>query len=80
MANVSMPAIPQGSKLVLDTLARNKAMSLVELMSELDLPDNEIEKIVKNLEENNFVRITEREKMDEIITIRQEGLRIAGLF
>ena len=62
---------------VLEALARSKAMSLVELMSVVDFPDNEIEQIVESLRADNLVRVS-GSGLDEIITIREQGLRAAG--
>lgn len=63
--------------IVLDTLARNKAVSLLELMSMLDLPDTEIEQIVNSLQSRNLVKVS-GSGADKIITIREQGLRVAG--
>jgi len=62
---------------VLDKLAGSKAMSLVELTSAIDLPDSEIEEIVKSLKSENLVWVS-GSGLDEIITIREQGLRAAG--
>ncbi len=63
---------------VLKTLAQNKAMSLVEPMSVLEAPDSEIEAIVNDLKQRNLVKISEEGTLDEIVTIREQGLRAAG--
>jgi hypothetical protein len=38
------------TKLILGLLAQRKAMPLVEIMSVVDLPDNEVQAAVKDLE------------------------------
>ncbi len=67
---------------VLKTLARKGAMSLLELMSVVDVPDSEIESIVKELQKDNLVKLskngTDEDAMDEIVTIREQGLRAVG--
>ena len=64
-------------KIVLDVLARNKAMSLVELMSVVNMPDTEVQNIVKELELQNLVRVSKGGVLEEIVAIREEGLRAA---
>jgi hypothetical protein len=53
-------------------------MPLVEIMSVVDLPDNEVQAAVKDLEENKLVRVSPGNKLEQIVTIREEGLRAAG--
>jgi hypothetical protein len=66
------------AKIILDVLVQRKAMSLVELMSVVDVPDAEVQAIVESLERDNLVRVSGRGALDEIITIREHGLRSAG--
>ncbi len=66
------------TKLILGLLAQRKAMPLVEIMSVVDLPDNEVQAAVKDLEENKLVRVSPGNKLEKIVTIREEGLRAAG--
>jgi DNA-binding IclR family transcriptional regulator len=66
------------AKIILDLLARHKAMSLVELMSVVEMPDSEVRHIVENLESKNLVRVSQRGTLDEIVAIREQGLRAAG--
>jgi len=66
------------TKLILGLLAQRKAMPLVEIMSVVDLPDNEVQAAVKDLEENKLVRVSPGNKLEQIVTIREEGLRAAG--
>jgi len=62
-------------KLILDLLAQRKAMPLVEIMSVVDIPDNEVQAAVQDLEKNNFVWVSQGKTLDQIVTIREEGLR-----
>ena len=66
------------TKLILDVLAQRKAMPLVELMTVVDIPDNEVQAVIGDLEKNNLVRVSQGDMNDQIITIREEGLRAAG--
>jgi hypothetical protein len=66
------------AKLILDLLAQRQAMSLVEIMSVVDIPDNEIQAVVGELEKNNLVKVSQGDTLDRIVTIRDEGLRAAG--
>lgn len=66
------------ARIILDVLARNKAMPLVELMSVVDLPDPEVQSIVKVLERENLVSVSQGGTLDEIVAIREQGLRAAG--
>jgi DNA-binding IclR family transcriptional regulator len=70
--------VKDNAKIILDVLAQNKAMSLVDLMSVVDLPDAEVERIVESLERDNFVRVSQGGTLDEIVAIREQGLRAAG--
>jgi hypothetical protein len=67
----------QARNIVLDKLAVSKAMSLLELTSAVDLPDSEIEEVVKSLKSENLVWVS-GSGLDEIITIREQGIRAAG--
>ena len=62
--------------LVLQQLAKSKAASLIELMSLVDVPDDEIEDVVTTLEQKNFVSISgSSDRLNRIVTIRNQGLR-----
>lgn len=64
--------------LVLQQLAKSKAASLIELMSLVDVPDDEIEGVVTNLENQNLVSISgSGDRLNRIVTIRNQGLRAA---
>ena len=62
---------------VLQTLAHSKALSMVELMSLVDVPDGDVENIVKELEQQKLVSVS-GDQLDRIVTIRSEGLKAAG--
>jgi hypothetical protein len=66
------------AKIVLGVLAHNKAMPLLELMSVVELPDDEVQKVVEGLEKEKLVSISQRGTLDEIVTISWQGLRAAG--
>lgn len=62
--------------LVLQQLAKSKAASLIELMSLVDLPDDEIEGVVTTLEQKNLVSISgSSDRLNRIVTIRNQGLK-----
>jgi len=61
----------------LQTLAHSKALSMVELMSLVDVPDGDVENIVKELEQQKLVSVS-GDQLDRIVTIRSEGLKAAG--
>ena len=62
--------------LVLQQLAKSKAASLIELMSLVDVPDDEIENVVTALEQKNLVSISgSSDRLNRIVTIRNQGLR-----
>ena len=66
------------SQIVLDLLAQKKAMPLVEIMSIVDIPDNEVQMIVAKLEKDNLIKVEAKGTLDEIVAIRQQGIRAAG--
>ncbi|HKV92915.1 MAG TPA: hypothetical protein VJW20_10235 [Candidatus Angelobacter sp.] len=66
------------AKIVLDLLAQNKAMPLVQIMSVVDIPDNEVQTIVADLEKDNLIKVEGHGTLDEIVTIREQGIRAAG--
>lgn len=66
------------AKIVLDLLAQNKAMPLVEIMSIVDIPDNEVRTIVADLERENLIKVEDQGTLDEIVAIREQGIRAAG--
>lgn len=62
--------------LVLQQLAKSKAASLIELMSLVDVPDDEIEGVVTTLEQKNLVSISgSSDRLNRIVTIRNQGLK-----
>ena len=62
--------------LVLQQLAKSKAASLIELMSLVDVPDDEIENVVTTLEQKNLVSISgSSDRLNRIVAIRNQGLR-----
>lgn len=77
-SGTAVAKVKDNAKIILDVLAQNKAMSLVDLMSVVDLPDAEVERIVESLERDNFVRVSQGGTLDEIVAIREQGLRAAG--
>ena len=64
--------------IVLQQLAKSKAASLIELMSLVDVPDDEIEDVVTTLERQNLVSISSSsDRLNRIVTIRNQGLKAA---
>jgi DNA-binding IclR family transcriptional regulator len=80
MARITEPTVAQANsshKVILGILAQKKALSLVELMSFVDIPDGEVSAVVHDLEHQNLVKVTGAGTLDEIIAIREQGLRAA---
>lgn len=73
----SQEPTPEMLKTVLDILAQKKALSLVELMSYVDIPDDDVVKVVGTLERKSLVKVTRPGKLDDdaIVAIREPGLR-----
>jgi DNA-binding IclR family transcriptional regulator len=62
---------------ILNTVAKNRAVALVELTTLVDLPDAEIEGIVKTLAEADLVKVS-GSGLDRVVRIQEQGLRAAG--
>ncbi len=78
MAETGVKMVRDKAKIVLDLLAQNKAMPLVEIMSIVDIPDNEVKTIVAELEKENLIKVEDQGTLDEIVAIREQGIRAAG--
>ena len=73
-----MAVDPAKAKRVLSALAQNKAMPLLALTTLADVPESELRRIVDNLESNNLVKIEQKGTVDEIVIIREQGIRAAS--
>lgn len=68
---------PDKVRTVLNAVAKNRTISLIELTTLINLPDSEIEGIVEELAADGLVKVT-GSGWDKIITIKEQGLRAAG--
>lgn len=66
------------AKVVLDYLAQRKAVPFFELLSLVPISENQMHVIVDGLEKENYVRVSDKGTLDEIVAIREQGIRAAG--
>lgn len=69
---------PNKTKIVLDYLAQRKAVPFLELVSTVDIPEDQIHGILEGLEKENYIKLSDKGTLDEIVTIREQGIRAAG--
>jgi len=65
-------------KTVLRTLAEYKSMPFLELTAVCDIDDETLQKIVKDLESEDIVKVSNPENVfEEIVTLKDKGFAIA---
>lgn len=65
-------------KTVLKTLADYKSMPFLELAAVCDIDDETLQKIVKDLESEDVVKVSNPENVfEEIVTLKDKGFAIA---
>jgi hypothetical protein len=66
-------------KKVLQTLARHRSMAFLELTSVCDINDTELSTIIKDLESEDVVKVTNPYDItEELITLKHKGFAIAS--
>lgn len=65
------------AKMILGYLAQRKAVPLLELVSTVDIPEDQVQTIINNLEKENYIKVSDKGTLDEIVTIRDQGIRAA---
>ena len=63
------------AKAIFDVLVQRRALSLPELLLYVDAPKAEVNRIIQDLENQKLIKIWHRGTPDEIIMIREKGLR-----
>jgi CRP-like cAMP-binding protein len=67
-------------KKVLQTLARRKSMPFLELTSVCDISEEELSRIIKDLEFEDVIRVINSDDItEEIITLKHKGFGIASV-
>jgi len=74
---VAMGRAHDKAKIILDYVAQRKAVPLLELVSSVDIPEDQVEAIINNLEKENYIKVSDKGTLDEIVTIRDQGIRAA---
>ena len=73
-----MSTMDAAAKKVLDILLKRKSMPFLELTSLLDVMDQELQKIVKDLEQKDLVKISNPDNIyEQIVTVRDKAFMLA---
>lgn len=72
----AIPQLDEAHRRVLKALVKYWSMPFLELTTRVpDIDDSELESIIKNLENNDLVTITNPDDiLEEIVTVKKKGL------